>query len=63
MKKPAFCICQNKGADQLCSKRPVTPSGVSTALARCSLIFRNTVRSQEIPDAFLEKVPATASSQ
>ena len=43
--------------------RPVTPSGVSTALARCSLIFRNTVRSQEIPDAFLEKAPATASSQ
>ena len=45
------------------SKRPVTPSGVSTALARCSLIFRNAVRSQEIPDAFLEKAPATASSQ
>ena len=27
------------------------------------LIFRNAVRSQEIPDAFLEKGPATASSQ
>ena len=45
------------------SKRPVTPSSVSTALARCSLIFRNAVRSQEIPDGFLEKAPATASSQ
>ena len=45
------------------NKRPVTPSGVSTALARCSLIFRNAVRSQEIPDAVLEKAPATASSQ
>ena len=44
-------------------KRPVTPSGVSTALAQCSLIFRNAVRSQEIPDAFLEKGPATAFSQ
>ena len=42
---------------------PVTPSGVSTALARSSLIFRNAVRSQEIPDVFLEKAPVTASSQ
>ena len=36
---------------------------LSTALARSSLIFRNAVRSQEIPDVFLEKAPATASSQ
>ena len=43
--------------------RPVTPSGVSTALARCSLIFRSTVRAQEIPDVFLERVSVTASSQ
>ena len=42
---------------------PVTPSGVSTASARSSLIFRNAVRSQEIPDVFLEKAPAKASSQ
>ena len=45
------------------SKTPVTPSGVSTALARSSLIFRNTVRSQEIPDVFLEKAPVAASSE
>ena len=45
------------------SKRPVTPSGVSTALARCSLIFRSTVRAQAIFDVFLEKAPVTASSR
>ena len=45
------------------SKRSVTPSGVSTALARCSLIFRSIARAKEIPDVFLEKAPVTASSQ
>ena len=54
---------ENKGADPLRGKKSVTPSGVSTALARSSLIFRNAVRSQEIPDVFLEKAPVTASSQ
>ena len=39
----------------LYTKRPVTPSGVSTALARSSFIFRNAVRLQEIPDVFLKK--------
>ena len=36
-------------------KTPVTPSGVSTALSRSSLIFRNAVRSQEISNVFLKK--------
>ena len=35
-------------------KTPVTPSGISTALARSSLIFQNAVRSKEIPDVFLK---------
>ena len=62
---------QNKQTDKqinlfviiIIPKRPVTPSGVSTALAGSSLIFRNAVRSQDIPDVFLEKAPVTASSQ
>ena len=62
MRKPTFCVCENKDADQLRGKRPVTPSGVSTASAQSSLIFRNALRSEEIPDVFLEKAPVTASS-
>ena len=34
---------------------PVTPSRVSTALARSCLIFRSALRSQENPDIFREK--------
>ena len=37
-------------------KAPVTPSRVSSALARSCLILRSDVRSQEIPDIFREKM-------
>ena len=56
------CTCYMQCQRTRFGKRPVTPSGVSTALAGSSLIFRNTVRSQEIPDVFLKKAPVTASS-
>ena len=44
-------------------KTHVTPSRVSTALVRSSLILRSAMRSQENPDIFREKEPVTASWQ